>query len=108
MVIKPLDFLKHCYTNEDGAEVYGRIAPALKAGQNVVVSFEGIDAVPSSFVNSAFIELLHDLSFAQIKQQLSFIHSNKTIKLMIKSRFEFEVARAASTPLPTAQATRVA
>ncbi|MED2005353.1 DUF4325 domain-containing protein [Brevibacillus laterosporus] len=55
------------------------------------MSFSGVDGVPSSFVNSAFIQLLEDFTFEEIRQNLRFINSTKQINQMIKSRFEFEV-----------------
>lgn len=90
MVIKPLDFLEHCYTSEDGAKVFKKIHPLIKEGKRVIISFEGVDSVPSSFVNEAFIKLLDDISFAQIKSLLSFSKSTKQINEMLRKRFEFE------------------
>lgn len=99
MVIKPLDFLEHCYTPEDGAKVFERVYPLLKEGKKVTVSFEGVDSVPSSFVNAAFIQLLNHFTYDQIKSRLSFSRSSKQINEMLKKRFEFEAQRHA--PLGT-------
>lgn len=93
MVIRPLDFLEHCYTAEDGQAVYSRILPAIKSGQRVTVSFEGIDSVPSSFVNAAFIQLLQEFSYDEIKLRLTFSNSTKQINEMLLKRFSFESTR---------------
>ena len=94
MVIKPLDFLDHCYTAEDGTAVFKRILPVLQEGEQVTVSFEGVDSVPSSFVNAAFIQLLSTFPYEQIKKQLSFENSTKQINEMLRKRFEFESQRS--------------
>ncbi|MCY0389865.1 STAS-like domain-containing protein [Robbsia sp. Bb-Pol-6] len=93
MVIRALDLVKHCYSNEDGHVVYDAVLAQILHGQSVVVSFEGVDTVPSSFVNSAFIALLEKFPFEQIKQNLSFKQTTPQINEMIRSRFSFEANR---------------
>lgn len=48
-------------------------------------------ALNSSFVNSAFIELLNDYIFNFIKNNIRFVDSTKQINDIIKSRFAFEI-----------------
>ncbi|WP_251941782.1 STAS-like domain-containing protein [Salinibacter ruber] len=91
MVIKVGDHVKRCYSNEDGREIREQIKPLLLGGREVTVSFEGFDSVTSSFVNSAFIELLSSLDFGEIKERLDFADSNRQINRTIKRRFSFEV-----------------
>ncbi|WP_414675436.1 STAS-like domain-containing protein [Methylocaldum sp.] len=93
MVIKVLDIVSQCYTNEDGQKVYDKIWPVLMRGENVVLSFEGVDTTPSSFINSALIQLLGVMDFDQIKQRLKIIKTTKQINNMIRQRFEFEINR---------------
>jgi hypothetical protein len=93
MVIKVKDHVARCYSNQDGRTVLEQIKPPLLAENKVVVSFEGVDSVTSSFVNSAFVELLNSLDFSQIKANLHFVNSNAQINRTIKNRFEFEVDR---------------
>jgi hypothetical protein len=84
---------QRCYTNDDGAKVYKYVLPLLKKGETVCISFKGVDAVPSSFVNSAFIPLLDSFDFNFIKEKLCFLNTTRQINEIIKSRFAFEVSK---------------
>ncbi|SDR80919.1 protein of unknown function [Paenibacillaceae bacterium GAS479] len=84
------DYVTSCYTNEQGDEIYNLISKPLFMGQKVTLSFEGMNSVSSSFLNSSFIPLLDDLTFDQIKQLLKFKDSNRFINSMIIRRFEQE------------------
>ncbi|ALC55513.1 STAS-like domain-containing protein [Burkholderia pseudomallei] len=95
MVIRALDLVAQCYSNADGQKVYEAIVRLLSKGEPVVVSFDGVDAVPSSFVNSAFIALLEKFPFDRVKQLLSFRQTTPQINEMIRSRFAFEAERRA-------------
>ena len=91
MLIKILDYVPQCYTRADGEVVAQAIASCLKRGDTAVVSFAGVYGVPSSFINAAFISLLTDFTFDEIKARVSFINSTRHINEMIKKRFDFEV-----------------
>lgn len=97
MDIDVLEITPRCYTNEDGAKVYAYLLPLLKKGEVVCLSFKGVDAVPSSFVNSAFIHLLDDFDFEFVKKSLSFSNTSRQINEIIKSRFAFEVNKRAAS-----------
>ncbi|NLR05603.1 DUF4325 domain-containing protein [Streptococcus mutans] len=66
------------------------VEDALRAGEEVTVSFEGVSYVSTSFVNSAFINLLENFTFNTIEAKLSFIKSTIQINKLIKERFAFE------------------
>lgn len=91
MVIKILDYVRQCYTQADGEVIAGAIAACLRRGEKVVISFAGVYGVPSSFINAAFISLLDEFTFADIRAKVTFIHSTKQINELIKKRFDFEV-----------------
>lgn len=93
MVIRVLNIVEHCYSDADGEKVYKVIVNYIKRQEPVVVSFEGVDVVPSSFVNAAFITLLDNFSFETIKKLLSFVNTTSQTNEMIKNRFLFEVKR---------------
>jgi hypothetical protein len=88
VTIRPLNYVPHCYTNDDGAVIRHKILEALDAGEDVVVSFEGVDGVPSSFVNRAFLDLLDHYSYDTLRRRLTFANSTRQINHMIRSRFE--------------------
>lgn len=89
MVIRILDHVKTASSYEDGDVIFKLLLPELQGGRDVVVSFEGIGSVPSSFVNAAFIRLLESVSFATVRRHLKLIQSTRQINALIRSRFEF-------------------
>ena len=89
-IIKISDYVSQCYSNEDGQKIFEVIKNRLELQETVQVSLEGFDIVSSSFVNSAFIQLLDNFSFDTIKSMITFIHSNKSINDLIKIRFQSE------------------
>lgn len=91
MVVRALDHVAQCYTQADGQKIYETILPLLQKGQRVELSFEGVETVPSSFINNALIRLLDNIPFDKIKSDLKFLNTTKQINEMIKTRFSFEV-----------------
>lgn len=91
MVIRALDHVTQCYTQADGQKIYETIYPFLQRGDRVELSFDGVETVPSSFINTALIRLLDNVSFDKIKANLKFVDTTKQINEMIKIRFSFEV-----------------
>ena len=85
--------LKSFSTNDDGDILFEILKKNLDDGNKVVVSFEGIHGLNSSFVNSAFIQLLDLYSFDFIKQNIGFESTNKQINKLILSRFAFETSK---------------
>lgn len=96
MVLRIRDHITHAYTNADGEAIYRLVKHSLLANRPVVVSFAGIRDVTSSFVNSAFIDLLDSIEFDVIKKNLSFVDTTNQINQMIRSRFMFEVKNRVS------------
>lgn len=93
MVIKVLDYVDQCQSNSDGIVIHNIIKPKLDNGEEVVLSFEGVPSLPSSFVNSALISLLDEMPFERIKSLVRFAHTNSQMNSMIRDRFEFEIKR---------------
>ncbi|WP_339165348.1 STAS-like domain-containing protein [Siminovitchia sp. FSL W7-1587] len=93
MVINICDHVGRCYSNEDGKVIQDILRHHLQNNVVVTISFKNIDGVTSSFVNTAFIELLNDFNFDDIKRLLRFVDSTKQINDMIRNRFMFEVSR---------------
>ncbi|MGX8233451.1 STAS-like domain-containing protein [Bacillus subtilis] len=92
-VIKVLDHVERCYSNDDGQKIQTKIKSAFYNDQKVNLSFEGVDGVTSSFINTALIDLLEEFSFDFIKTHLSFSGSNAQINKLINDRFKFEVKK---------------
>ncbi|MBM7585861.1 hypothetical protein JOC86_002403 [Bacillus pakistanensis] len=92
-LIRISDHIGRCYSNKEGKTIQTILKRELNKGNPITVSFEKIDGVTSSFVNTAFIELLDDFEFNTIKSSIKFINTSKQINEMIKDRFKFEVDR---------------
>lgn len=96
MVIRILDIVDRCYSNEDGQAVYHQIKPRVIAGAPFTLSFAGVSAVTSSFVNSALIDLLDSVDFDQIKRTVKITDVSQTVAQVIKRRFTFETQERVS------------
>ncbi|TVM16559.1 hypothetical protein DPQ33_11165 [Oceanidesulfovibrio indonesiensis] len=97
MVINITNLTKNASTYEDGIVVFKVIKNHLDQGHTIRLSFSGIHNVPSSFVNSAVIQLLEHYSFDFIREHLFFINTTKQINDMIRRRFAFEISRDMSS-----------
>lgn len=93
MVIRVLEVIDRCYSNEDGSVLLDHIKPFVIAGRPFSLSFKGVSAVSSSFVNSALIELLGSVSFDEIKRVVQITDVVPIVGRVIKERFAFEVER---------------
>lgn len=93
VLINVLDHVNQCYSNNDGYQIMNIIKHHLDQDEKVTVSFQGIASLNSSFVNSAFIELLNFYDFTYIKSHLRFSNSTQQINKIIKDRFSFEVSK---------------
>lgn len=91
MVIVIKEHTNTTYSYEDGLVIFKIILSAIENNEQVQVDFRDISSIPSSFVNSAFVQLLEKLSFDQVRKNLTFINSTKQINDLIKSRFRFVV-----------------
>lgn len=94
MVIRVVDLAPAAYTNDDGATVHASIVAALAVHEKLVVSFAGVDAVTSSFVNSALLPLIETLGLEAFKQRVRIIDATKPTIDLIKHRIAFEARRS--------------
>lgn len=94
-VIKARDVSGRCYNQKDGNRMFVVVDERLKRKMPVIISFEGVDTVPSSFVNAALIALLEKHSFADIRAHVAFSNTTRQINEMIKTRFDFETSKRA-------------
>lgn len=93
--IRILDVVTTASTYEDGEAVCRKLLEQIDAGHPVFVSFDGIHAVPSAFVNAAFLKLLETHSFEEIQKLLKIRDSTRNINELVRSRFEFANAHRA-------------
>jgi hypothetical protein len=89
VVITVLEHVPQPSTYEDGEVIFRLIEPRIRSGENVTLSFAGVSAVPSSFVNSAIVRLVESVPIELIKARLRITDSTKQINDLIRSRLAF-------------------
>ncbi|MGE6670963.1 STAS-like domain-containing protein [Bacillus altitudinis] len=95
-LLKVLDHVERCYSNNDGKIIQTMVKSAFRNDEKITLSFEGVDGVTSSFVNTALIDLLEEFSFDFIKNHIAFSDTNSQINKLINDRFKFEVKKRKS------------
>jgi STAS-like domain of unknown function (DUF4325) len=89
MVIRLLDYIEHCSSYAEGEVIFNLLAPAIKSGEDVTLSFDGVSAVPSAFVNGALVRLAEETSISAIQKHLKIVNSTRQINDLVRSRFAF-------------------
>lgn len=84
-----------CVAAADGQIIYDRIAPLIRKGQKVILSFEGVEILIPAFLNAAIGRLYSDFTEKQIWETLSICdisseHLNFVTYAMNNSRAYFE------------------
>jgi hypothetical protein len=95
MVIQIHDLVAGADTADQGYAVFSHLHAAMQAGTPFIVSFDQIHTATSSFVNAAFVRLLRDFSFSDIKQIMRVTDSTRQINQMIRTRLEQSALQAA-------------
>ncbi|QTI79026.1 STAS-like domain-containing protein [Roseomonas marmotae] len=86
MVITVIDHAPNCQTYADGLIIAQLISDSLRRGEMVTLSFRGVYAVPSSFVNAAFVSLLNSYPADVIRRLVKITDSTRQINALIKER----------------------
>jgi len=89
MVIRILDHVKTASTYEDGEVIFQLIRGPISEGEAVTVSFDGVLAVPSAFINAAFVRLVESTPVDRVRQCLRIKDSTRAINELIRGRFSF-------------------
>lgn len=95
--VRIIDHVQQASTYEDGQVIFNLIAGDVRSGKPVEVSFEGLRAVPSAFINAALVQLVETVPLAQIFRSLKITNSTKFINEMIHRRFAFVAEQQAKT-----------
>ncbi|XDD52533.1 STAS-like domain-containing protein (plasmid) [Leptospira sp. WS92.C1] len=90
MVIYLKDYIQSGSSYRDGEIIYKLLIHNFPINEKIIISFKDFGAVSSSFVNVAFVQLLENFSFDEIRKKLNFIDTLKVHTNLIKDRFEFE------------------
>ncbi|MBM9547784.1 STAS-like domain-containing protein [Leptospira sp. 201903074] len=98
MVIQLKDYIVNGYSNNEGEIIHSLILKNFDKTERIEISFIGMGAVSSSFVNCAFINLLEYYTFSEIKSKIYFTNTLKIHNDLIKDRFSFETALRLTAP----------
>ncbi|WP_076448113.1 STAS-like domain-containing protein [Roseivivax lentus] len=93
MVIVVKQIVSSCDTSSQGAEVYSKLRDSLRMNVAFTVDFIDIPNVTSSFVNTAFVPLLTEFSFSEVKARMSVINANRQVASMLRDRMLKESKR---------------
>lgn len=80
-------------TNEDGDLLFNIIRDEFEKDNKVNISMLGVYGLNTSFINSAFIQLLEHYSYDFIKKNLTFTNSNKQINDVILENFKYQTEK---------------
>ena len=73
-----------CVASRDGQKVYNRIATALKADGDVVLSFRNVAELTAAFLNAAIGQLYGTFSQAEIRSHLKVEHVEQDDLVLLK------------------------
>lgn len=99
VAIRIKDHVQQASSYDDGQVIYDLISSSIFRGEEVLVSFDGISAVPSAFVNAAFLQLVEHVSLDHVKQCLRIADSTKFINDLIRRRFDFVNSNIVPSPV---------
>ena len=88
MVIRIADIVPGADTADQGNRLFEILQQALRGPGTVTISFDGIQTATSSFVNTAFVALLDDFSYEDLRSRIRVINSTRQINDMIKTRLK--------------------
>ncbi|MFD1710805.1 DUF4325 domain-containing protein [Ottowia sp. GY511] len=88
VIFRILDYVENYSTYDDGNVIFELIAPRINSGEDVALSFEGIPAISSSFVNAAIVRLVEVVSLTEIRQHLMLVNSTRQINELVRKRID--------------------
>jgi hypothetical protein len=94
MVTPVKNFAGAVDTWDDGIPVADFVRAKFAKGDNVTLSFAGVDGVTSSFINAALVSLTDAYSIDFIRAHLSVVHCTRQVVDMIRRCFDAAEKRA--------------
>ena len=93
MVLSIQDLTPRQFDGADGQRVYDALYPYVLSGTPVDLSFAGVRAATSSFVNEALVRLLDSVAYDDIKRLVRITDVSRPVGRLIQDRFAFETTR---------------
>jgi hypothetical protein len=83
--IKVKDITKGTFTNEDGLSVYNAIYSTISENDCIILSFEGITSLSSSFLNSSIGEIIEEFGFDFLKNKIKITKYTPQLSVLIQN-----------------------
>jgi hypothetical protein len=78
-------------TADQGVLLHKALVISLRRSSGPIsIDFQGLTTITSSFANLAFVQLLTEWPFSELKKRLKIVNSTRQINEMVKSRLERE------------------
>ncbi len=87
--IRVLDHVAHASTYEEGAVIFALLESAIKDKTQVELSFDGILAIPSAFVNATIVKLLDVVPLSVVQDSIRIVDSTRQINELVRQRVSF-------------------
>lgn len=87
VTIRVSDYAHEAYSNKDGDALYLVIKEHIDDDDPIVLSFEGMTSISSSFLNSSLVRVKKEYGITKIKTQFKFIKTTPSINSTIRFRF---------------------
>ncbi len=84
--VRVRDYAPPAYTYEEGVAVGQVLRPYIQRGEQTQLSFEGVSAASSSFINGLVQELTNKLEPDRVFGLLSITHASPRIKELMRIR----------------------
>ncbi|AHA29514.1 STAS-like domain-containing protein [Exiguobacterium sp. MH3] len=81
------DHVSEGFTNDDGGLLYDIIKSAMKDHDIINLSFEDMNAISSSFLNSSLVKIKEEIGFGELKRRFKFVKTTPSINSTIRTRF---------------------
>lgn len=96
VTVRVLDHVKQASSYDDGKVIFDLISKPIEEGSDVSLSFAGVLAVPSAFVNASVVRLLDKVPVEELRHHLRIIESTRAINELIRERINFVAGKAES------------
>lgn len=88
LIINLMDCINGTSTNKNGNLLYTLLKTELESGKKIKLSLKDCTPMSSSFMNSAFGELIDSLGYEKVKSSISLINYTPSMANKIKSYME--------------------
>ena len=83
-MVKVLDIVSRYDTSADGERLHAYLGSAFLRGDNLTLSFDGVDGVPSSFVNASLVQLTDELGRDRVRARLKIVDCTPQVADMLR------------------------